>query len=92
LFGLSKSLAAKTRGDNDRGRPQCTHHSDHHNLPVVAGDCLLALPITLRRQAEMHADSNPAVIKAAGNMFSVLVKFETFTKHILSQWPAALFR
>jgi hypothetical protein len=33
---------------------------DHYNLPVVAGDCLLVLPITLRHSAEMHADSNPA--------------------------------
>ena len=46
LLGLGNSLTAKTRGDNNRGRPQCTHHLDHYNLPVVAGDCLLALPIT----------------------------------------------
>jgi hypothetical protein len=59
---------------------------DHHNLPVVAGDCLLALPITPRRSAEMHADRNPAFTEAVGMMFSVIVKWEIFTKHILSQW------
>jgi hypothetical protein len=61
------------------------HFLDHYNLPVVAGDCLLALLITLRRSAELHADSNPAFKKACGMMFSVIVKLKTFTKHILSQ-------
>jgi hypothetical protein len=38
---------------------------DHHNLPVVAGDCLLALPITLRHAAEVHADLS-GFIEVAG--------------------------
>jgi hypothetical protein len=46
---------------------------DHYNLPVVAGDCLLALPIILRPSAAMHADLNPVFTEAAGKMFSVIV-------------------
>jgi hypothetical protein len=82
LLCLSNSLIAKTRGDNNRSHPQCTHGLDHHNLPVVAGDCLLALPITLRRSAAMHPSSTEVV----GMMFSVIVKRDGFTKQILSQW------
>ena len=51
LFCLSKSLIANTRGDDNRGHPQCTHDLDHHDLPVLAGDCLLALPIPFRHSA-----------------------------------------
>jgi hypothetical protein len=47
---------------------------DHYTLPVVAGDCLLALPITLRRSAEMHAGSIPPLTEVARILFSVLVK------------------
>jgi hypothetical protein len=61
LFGLGNRLTTETRCDNHRSRAQCTHFLNHYNLPVVAGDCLLALLITLRRSAEPHADSNPAV-------------------------------
>jgi hypothetical protein len=60
LLGLGIGLTTETRGDNNRSRAQCTHRLDHYNLPVVAGDCLLALLITLRPSAELHADSNPA--------------------------------
>jgi hypothetical protein len=93
LFCLSNSLAAKTRGGNNRGNSQSTHHLDHYTLPVVAGDCLLALPITLRHSAEMHAGSIPPLTEVARIMFSVLVKLEIFTKQFLSQWtPAISFR
>jgi hypothetical protein len=61
LFGLGDRLTTQTRGDNHRNRAQCTHFLNHYNLPVVAGDCLLAMLITLRRSAELHADSNPAL-------------------------------
>jgi hypothetical protein len=46
---------------------------DHYNLPVLAGDCLLALLITLRPSAELHADSIPAFVKVAEILFSVIV-------------------
>jgi hypothetical protein len=66
---------------------------DHYTLPVVAGDCLLALPITLRRSAEMHAGSIPPLTDVARIMFSVLVKLQIFTKQFLSQWtPLISFR
>jgi hypothetical protein len=35
LLCLGNRLTAKTGGDNDRGHPQCTHHLDHYNLPVL---------------------------------------------------------
>jgi hypothetical protein len=85
LFGLSNRLTTETRGDDNRSRAQCTHHLDHYYLPVVAGDCLVDLLITLRHPAALHADSNPAFMRPAGTVFSVLVKCKIFTKHILSQ-------
>jgi hypothetical protein len=66
-------LIAKTRGDNNRGHPQCTHDLDHYNLPVVAGDCLLALPITLRRSAERPADLKSRLHRSRGKVCLVLL-------------------
>jgi hypothetical protein len=90
LFCLSNSLAAKTRGGDYRGHSQSTHHLDHYNLPVVAGDSLLALPITLRHSAEMHAGSIPPLTEVARIMFSVLVKLQIFTKQFSSQWTPSI--
>src|SRR5205807_2391980 len=51
LFGLSNRLTSETRGDKNRSHPQCTHLLDHHNLPVVAGECLCTYGIFACRPA-----------------------------------------
>jgi hypothetical protein len=58
---------------------------DHHNLPV-AGDCLLALPITPAIGGYARRLKIPPLLDAVGTMFSIIVKFKSFTKHISSQW------
>src|ERR1700691_4161080 len=63
-----------TRQQQPRSPPTHVLSGSLHNLPVVAGDCLLVLPITLRRSAFMHADLNPASAKPAGMLFSIIVK------------------
>jgi hypothetical protein len=64
---------------------------DHYNLPVVAGDCLLALLITLRQPASCTQIQIPLSRRPAGMVFSVIVKYQTSTKHLLCQSTPRIF-
>jgi hypothetical protein len=65
---------------------------DHHNLPVVAGDCLLSCQshFAVRRSCT-QTEIPPLTGTREKFVFSIIVKLKTFTKQLSSQWVVGFF-